>query len=69
MIGSFNTNVRQMIEASEKEVSWPCINEKKRQKKKNYVNSGVVILAYSKVSLFLYFPSFINALVIKCLVF
>ncbi|XP_065064940.1 copine-3-like [Rhopilema esculentum] len=48
LIGSCTTNVRQMIEASKHEISLPCINPKKQQKKKNYVNSGIIILSYSK---------------------
>ena len=49
LIGSCTTNVLQMIQANDGEISWPCINKKKQQKKKNYVNSGIIILSYSKV--------------------
>jgi len=48
LIGTCTTNVRQMIQANDGEISWPCINKKKQQKKKNYVNSGIIILSYSK---------------------
>ena len=50
LIGSCTTNVRQMIEANKHEISLPCINPKKQQKKKSYVNSGIIIISYSKVS-------------------
>eukprot|EP00112_Aurelia_sp_Birch-Aquarium-sp1_P019041 Seg4633.1 transcript_id=Seg4633.1/GoldUCD/mRNA.D3Y31 product=Copine-3 protein_id=Seg4633.1/GoldUCD/D3Y31 len=60
LIGSFTTNVRQMMEANGKEVSWPCINPKKQKKKKNYVNSGTITLTYSKYVKGYSFLDFIN---------
>lgn len=44
LIGSFTTSVAEMMQAaSNKELSWPCINSKKAGKK-GYKNSGTVFL-------------------------
>ncbi|XP_029447474.1 copine-3 [Rhinatrema bivittatum] len=43
LIGSFETRISQMKDASSSSpVEFDCINQKKKQKKKNYRNSGVV---------------------------
>ena len=49
LIGSFTTTFNEMLKANQREVSWPCINPKK-QKKKNYTNSGIVYLSSCKVT-------------------
>ncbi|ESO08587.1 hypothetical protein HELRODRAFT_190776 [Helobdella robusta] len=49
-IGSFETTVEEMMQASSKVVQWPCINAQKRAKKKGYQNSGVVMLNSCKVT-------------------
>jgi len=55
LIGTFETNLREMIrDGSGKQ--WPLINPKKVQKKKDYKDSGIVILSMfelSKTSTFL----------------
>ena len=33
------------------QLSWPCVNEKKKAKKKNYNNSGIVYLSRCEVVL------------------
>ncbi|RUS76350.1 hypothetical protein EGW08_015880, partial [Elysia chlorotica] len=43
-IGGFTTTFDEMYQATKQEVSWPCINPSKRAKKKNYTNSGIVVL-------------------------
>ncbi|KAL8612435.1 hypothetical protein ACOMHN_008420 [Nucella lapillus] len=50
-IGGFTTTLEEMLTASKQEVSWPCINPKKKAKKKSYTNSGVVILSTCKINL------------------
>uniref|UniRef100_A0A669PA38 Copine-3 n=1 Tax=Phasianus colchicus TaxID=9054 RepID=A0A669PA38_PHACC len=51
VIGSFQTTMSKL-----KEVEFECINEKKRQKKKNYKNSGIVSVKHCEVSnLFWYY--------------
>ncbi|ESO90287.1 hypothetical protein LOTGIDRAFT_123531 [Lottia gigantea] len=49
LIGGFMTNVEEII-TSQSELSWPCINEKKKAKKKSYSNSGMVYLASWQIS-------------------
>ncbi|KAK6185839.1 hypothetical protein SNE40_007985 [Patella caerulea] len=48
-IGGFMTNIEEMT-AQGKEPSWPCINEKKKAKKKKYTDSGVVVLTSCKIT-------------------
>ncbi|KYO19500.1 copine-6 isoform A [Alligator mississippiensis] len=48
-IGEFTTSFREMQEVADgNEVQWECINPKYRDKKKNYKNSGLVVLAQCK---------------------
>ncbi|ESO90286.1 hypothetical protein LOTGIDRAFT_178865 [Lottia gigantea] len=49
LIGGFKTSVEEMI-SSKSEPAWPCINEKKKAKKKSYSNSGMVYLTACKIS-------------------
>ncbi|XP_041453938.1 copine-3-like isoform X2 [Lytechinus variegatus] len=49
MIGSCETTVRQMVHSDKKEVEWECINPKKKAKKKNYQNSGLIFLKSCEV--------------------
>uniref|UniRef100_A0ABI7VQV4 C2 domain-containing protein n=1 Tax=Felis catus TaxID=9685 RepID=A0ABI7VQV4_FELCA len=52
-IGEFSTTFEEMQKAfGEDQAQWDCVNAKYRQKKRNYKNSGVVILADLKGSLF-----------------
>ncbi|CAB4012113.1 copine-3-like isoform X1 [Paramuricea clavata] len=45
-IGQFTTNLNEMEKAGKpNELSWPCINAKKKAKKKNYNNSGMIYLS------------------------
>uniref|UniRef100_A0A8B9CEE2 Copine-3 n=1 Tax=Anser brachyrhynchus TaxID=132585 RepID=A0A8B9CEE2_9AVES len=46
LIGSFQTTMSKL-----KEVEFECINEKKRQKKKNYKNSGIVSVKHCEVGI------------------
>uniref|UniRef100_A0AAX7SP12 Copine-3 n=1 Tax=Astatotilapia calliptera TaxID=8154 RepID=A0AAX7SP12_ASTCA len=49
-IGEFQTTVAKMSEAQNSvEVEFDCINPKKQKKKKNYKNSGVIIVKSCKV--------------------
>lgn len=50
LIGSFCTRFSEISKASEGEVSWSCINEKKKSKKESYTDSGTILLTYCKVS-------------------
>ncbi|KAM9643592.1 copine-3 isoform 2-T9 [Morphnus guianensis] len=51
LIGSFQTTMSKLKEASRSSpVEFECINEKKRQKKKNYKNSGIVSVKHCEVS-------------------
>ncbi|XP_010842291.1 PREDICTED: copine-7-like [Bison bison bison] len=51
-IGEFSTTFEEMQKAfGEDQAQWDCVNSKYKQKKRNYKNSGVVILADLKVSL------------------
>uniref|UniRef100_A0AAY5EV92 Copine-3 n=1 Tax=Electrophorus electricus TaxID=8005 RepID=A0AAY5EV92_ELEEL len=50
-IGEFYTTVTKMNEA-QNSVDFDCINPKKQKKKKNYKNSGVIILKSCKVKTF-----------------
>uniref|UniRef100_A0A8C5GA43 Copine-2 n=1 Tax=Gouania willdenowi TaxID=441366 RepID=A0A8C5GA43_GOUWI len=51
-IGEFQTTVAKMSEAQNSvEVEFDCINPKKQKKKKNYKNSGVIILKSCKVGI------------------
>uniref|UniRef100_A0AAY5EBG4 Copine-2 n=1 Tax=Electrophorus electricus TaxID=8005 RepID=A0AAY5EBG4_ELEEL len=50
-IGEFYTTVTKMNEAQNSvEVDFDCINPKKQKKKKNYKNSGVIILKSCKIT-------------------
>ncbi|KAM9723782.1 LOW QUALITY PROTEIN: copine-4-like [Menidia menidia] len=49
-IGEFEASFNQMRAASDgRQVQWPCINPKYKTKKKNYKNSGIIILNQCKV--------------------
>ncbi|XP_012891110.1 PREDICTED: copine-7 [Dipodomys ordii] len=49
-IGDFTTTFAEMQKAfQENQAQWECVNAKYRQKKRNYKNSGVVILADLKL--------------------
>ncbi|KAF3689149.1 Copine-2 [Channa argus] len=51
-IGEFQTTVAKMSEAQNSvEVEFECINPKKQKKKKNYKNSGVIIVKSCKVGI------------------
>ncbi|OBS77117.1 hypothetical protein A6R68_16420 [Neotoma lepida] len=51
-IGEFTTTFAAMQKAFEEEqAQWDCVNAKYKQKKRNYKNSGVVILADLKVAI------------------
>lgn len=50
LIGSFETTVAELMEGASREQRWPVINPKKKAKKKNYENSGVVTLTSCKVT-------------------
>nr|XP_054749646.1 copine-3-like [Lytechinus pictus] len=49
LIGEFYTSARQFIENGKREVEWECINPKKKAKKKNYQNSGLIFLKSCEV--------------------
>ncbi|OXB69375.1 hypothetical protein ASZ78_004865 [Callipepla squamata] len=50
IIGSFLTTMSKLKEASRSSpVEFECINEKKRQKKKNYKNSGIVSFKHCEI--------------------
>ncbi|XP_048577137.1 copine-3 isoform X2 [Nematostella vectensis] len=51
LIGTFTTTLRELSTCQQggAELQWPCINEKKRKKKKNYKNSGVIFLSSCQV--------------------
>uniref|UniRef100_A0A8C3LUN2 Copine-3 n=1 Tax=Chrysolophus pictus TaxID=9089 RepID=A0A8C3LUN2_CHRPC len=52
VIGSFQTTMSKLKEASRSSpVEFECINEKKRQKKKNYKNSGIVSVKHCEVGI------------------
>ncbi|XP_061277398.1 copine-4 isoform X1 [Bos javanicus] len=49
-IGEFTSTFKEMRGAMEgKQVQWECINPKYKAKKKNYKNSGIVILNHCKI--------------------
>ncbi|XP_013782880.1 copine-3-like [Limulus polyphemus] len=51
MIGECRTTLGQIMQAQNQQVSWPCINMKKKQKKGNsYTNSGTIILSSCQVT-------------------
>ncbi|XP_078295291.1 copine-7 isoform X5 [Panthera onca] len=51
-IGEFSTTFEEMQKAfGEDQAQWDCVNAKYRQRKRNYKNSGVVILADLKVAI------------------
>uniref|UniRef100_A0A665UYE4 Copine-2 n=1 Tax=Echeneis naucrates TaxID=173247 RepID=A0A665UYE4_ECHNA len=51
-IGEFQTTVSKMSEAQNSvEVEFECINPKKQKKKKNYKNSGIIIVKSCKVGI------------------
>nr|XP_023413753.1 copine-7 [Loxodonta africana] len=47
-IGEFSTTFQEMQKASGR-AQWDCVNAKYKQKRRNYKNSGVVILSHLKV--------------------
>ncbi|XP_009249030.3 copine-2 isoform X3 [Pongo abelii] len=50
-IGEFQTSVSQMCEARDSvPLEFECINPKKQRKKKNYKNSGIIILRSCKIN-------------------
>eukprot|EP00075_Anas_platyrhynchos_P016778 XP_027306031.1 copine-3 [Anas platyrhynchos] len=50
LIGSFQTTMSKLKEASRSSpVEFECINEKKRQKKKSYKNSGIVSVKHCEI--------------------
>ncbi|XP_012867862.1 PREDICTED: LOW QUALITY PROTEIN: copine-3 [Dipodomys ordii] len=50
LIGTFQTTMTKLKEASRNSpIEYECINEKKRQKKKSYKNSGVIIVKLCEV--------------------
>uniref|UniRef100_A0A8B9P479 C2 domain-containing protein n=1 Tax=Apteryx owenii TaxID=8824 RepID=A0A8B9P479_APTOW len=55
-IGEFSSTFKEMRGAMEgRQVQWECINPKYKAKKKNYKNSGIVILNQCKVCVTLTF--------------
>uniref|UniRef100_A0AAQ4PJ12 Copine-3 n=1 Tax=Gasterosteus aculeatus aculeatus TaxID=481459 RepID=A0AAQ4PJ12_GASAC len=48
-IGSFATTLAQIQQASQTYAEFECINSKKKQKKKGYKNSGVIIVKQCKI--------------------
>uniref|UniRef100_A0A3B5MVX5 C2 domain-containing protein n=1 Tax=Xiphophorus couchianus TaxID=32473 RepID=A0A3B5MVX5_9TELE len=49
-IGEFEASFKEMRGAIDgRQVQWPCMNPKYRTKKKNYKNSGIVILNQCKI--------------------
>ncbi|XP_064611987.1 copine-4-like isoform X2 [Liolophura sinensis] len=50
-IGGFTTSLDEMAQAvTGREISWPCVNPKKKAKKRNYQNSGVICLSSIKIT-------------------
>ncbi|XP_055582444.1 copine-2 isoform X3 [Falco biarmicus] len=50
-IGEFQTSVARMCEAQDASpLELECINPKKQKKKKNYKNSGIIIVKYCKIT-------------------
>ncbi|XP_059156094.1 copine-3-like [Physella acuta] len=49
LIGSFESTLSEIIKAKDHAVSWPCVNESKRGKKKGYTDSGTVVLNTLKI--------------------
>ncbi|XP_065828403.1 copine-3-like [Oscarella lobularis] len=60
-IGEFVTTVRELKEAAKKQLSWDCINPKKKAKKKSYKNSGVIHLSRIEVEQLHTFLDFVTA--------
>lgn len=51
LIGTFQTTMTKLKQASRNSpVEYECINEKKRQKKKSYKNSGVVVVKHCEIT-------------------
>ncbi|KAK1896043.1 Copine-4, partial [Dissostichus eleginoides] len=51
-IGEFEASFKEMRGAIDgRQVQWPCMNSKYKTKKKNYKNSGIVILNQCKVAI------------------
>ncbi|MBN3302457.1 CPNE1 protein, partial [Amia calva] len=51
LIGTFETNVARMQQATRSSpAEFDCVNSKKKQKKKNYKNSGVVCVKFCEIS-------------------
>lgn len=50
LIGGFNSTLDEMLKAGDGGVSWPCINQKKKEKKKSYTDSGTVTLAKCRIT-------------------
>ncbi|XP_005103025.1 copine-3 [Aplysia californica] len=49
LIGNFTSTYEELKKAIDSEVTWPCINEKKKEKKKSYKDSGSVSLSTLKI--------------------
>lgn len=49
LIGGFTCSFEELCKALNSEISWPCINEKKKAKKSSYKDSGKVILHTLKI--------------------
>ncbi|XP_055459162.1 copine-3 isoform X2 [Psammomys obesus] len=51
LIGTFQTTMTKLKQASRNSpVEYECINEKKRQKKKSYKNSGVIVVKHCEIT-------------------
>ncbi|XP_070186631.1 copine-3-like isoform X2 [Littorina saxatilis] len=50
LIGGFETTLDEMLKARDSEVKWPCINQKKKEKKKSYSDSGSVFLTKCQIT-------------------
>uniref|UniRef100_A0A2C9JVQ8 C2 domain-containing protein n=1 Tax=Biomphalaria glabrata TaxID=6526 RepID=A0A2C9JVQ8_BIOGL len=48
-IGGFVTTFNDMAKAVQQEVSWPCVNQATKAKKKSYTNSGTILLTSCKI--------------------
>ncbi|XP_067651173.1 copine-3-like isoform X4 [Haliotis asinina] len=59
LIGGFTTSLNDLLKAEKQETSWPCINPKKKAKKKNYTNSGIVMLSSIRILIDFSFLDFI----------
>ncbi|XP_035827154.1 copine-3 isoform X2 [Aplysia californica] len=48
-IGGLTTTFDEMSKAAQQETSWPCVNPSKKAKKRNYKNSGIIVLTTCKL--------------------